>query len=344
MEKREIGIFTLPELNKELKAWNEPRFRTEQIYRWIHEKLVESFSQMTNLPFPIRERLENSYSLKYPEIVEMHESEKDGTQKYLFSLNDGELIESVRIPQDFGDSVCVSSQVGCAMNCAFCASGIDGKIRNLSAFEMLAQVYAIQKSCGQRVSNVVVMGMGEPLDNYDNLVKFVRILSGEGGLKISRRNITVSTCGVVPGIRKLCEEITGITLALSLHAATQELRETLMPVAKTWPLDEVMEACEEYFKKTGRRVTYEYALIKNVNDRDEDIEALAKLLEGQNCHVNLIPVNKVSGKAFSKVNKLKATEVKNKLEKSGINVTIRKERGSDIGGACGQLRRHKAAL
>jgi len=249
------------------------------------------------------------------------------------------MIESVLMRYHHGNSVCISSQAGCRMGCKFCASAIGGLVRNLSVSEMLGQVYQIQRITGERVANVVIMGTGEPLDNYENFVQFIRMLSDEHGLNISQRNITASTCGIVPKIKELAEEKLQITLALSLHGATQEKRAGLMPVANKYPLVEVLAACDEYFAKTGRRVTYEYSLVQGVNDTQADADELVKLLKDRNCHLNLILVNPIAEEDFQRPSRKNALNFKNKLEKSGINVTIRREMGADIDGACGQLRR-----
>ena len=269
----------------------------------------------------------------------MQESKIDGTRKYLFALEDGNVIESVWMRYQHGNSVCISSQVGCRMGCRFCASTIGGRVRSLKASEMLEQVYQIQRLTGERVSHVVVMGTGEPLDNYDHLVRFVKLVSSPEGLCISQRNLTVSTCGLVPEMYKLAEEGFAITLALSLHAPNDEKRRELMPVANKYSMEEVIGACRNYFEKTGRRITFEYALAGGNNDSDEDAGELARLLSGLNCHVNLIPINPVKERNFVRSDKKVIVNFQNKLEKYGINVTIRREMGSDIDGACGQLRK-----
>ena len=253
--------------------------------------------------------------------------------------SDGNVIESVLMRYKHGNSVCISSQVGCRMGCAFCASTIGGLVRNLSPSEMLGQIYQIQKISGERVSNVVIMGTGEPMDNYDNFLKFIHLLTDENGLNISQRNVTVSTCGIVPKMKELAKEHLQITLALSLHGSNQEKRRKLMPVANKYDITEVLAACDEYFKETGRRVSFEYSLVHGVNDTDEDAQELIHLLKHKNCHINLIPVNPVKERDFVRPSRKSALNFKNKLEKSGINVTIRREMGSDIDGACGQLRR-----
>ena len=339
MDKKDIRSFSLAELKQELESIGEKGFRAKQIYEWLHVKLVDSFEKMTNLSKALREKLEANYEIPSVQMLERQISKMDGTNKFLFELQDGHVVESVLMKYKHGNSVCISSQVGCRMGCRFCASTLDGLARNLRPSEMLGQIYQIQKISGERVSNIVVMGTGEPMDNYDNFVKFVRLLSDENGLHISQRNITVSTCGIVPNMRRLAEEKLQITLALSLHGSTQEKRKVLMPIANKYQLEEVLEACDYYFEQTGRRITFEYSLVHGVNDKDEDARELISILKPRNCHLNLIPVNPIKERDFEKPSKKAAENFKNTLEKSGINVTIRREMGSDIDGACGQLRR-----
>ena len=298
MEQIDIKSLTLEELRRELAGHGEKPFRADQLYQWMHEKLAENFTAMTNLPKAFREWLETEYEYVTLEIVEVQRSKLDGTCKYLFRLPDGHVIESVLMRYHHGNSVCISSQAGCRMGCRFCASTIGGLERNLRPSEMLEQIYRIQKDSGERVSNVVVMGTGEPLDNYDHLVRFIRLLTHEKGLHISQRNLTVSTCGIAPGIRRLAEEELTITLALSLHAVTQEKRRELMPIANRYELSEVLDACGYYFQKTGRRLTLEYSLVAGVNDSPEDAKALAELAAPLHAHVNLIPVNPVTERNF----------------------------------------------
>ena len=262
MEKIDIKSLTCQELTEELKNMELPAFRARQIYPWIHEKLVDSFDDMTNLSKDLRNRLKERFEWVSLSVADVRISQADGTRKYLFALPDGHVIESVLMKYNYGNSVCISSQVGCRMGCRFCASTLDGLVRNLRPSEMLEQIYQIQKDLKKRISHVVVMGSGEPLDNYDHFVRFVRLLSSEGGLNISQRNITVSTCGIVPGIRKLAGEHLQITLALSLHAPSDAVRRKLMPSANTYRLADILEACQEYFEQTGRRVTFEYSLVK----------------------------------------------------------------------------------
>ena len=337
--KKDIRAYTYEELQEEMTALGEKKFRAKQLYEWLHVKLAGSFDEMTNLSRELRERLNETYTFLPVELLERQESSLDGTNKFLFLLHDQNVVESVLMRYKHGNSVCISSQVGCRMGCRFCASTIGGLVRNLSASEMLGQVYAIQRITGERVSNVVIMGTGEPLDNYENFLRFIRILTDEHGLHISQRNVTVSTCGIVPKMRELAEEDLQITLALSLHGTTQEKRKELMPVANKYGLQDVLHACDEYFEKTGRRITFEYSLVHGVNDTDEDAAELVRILKPRNCHLNLIPVNPVKERSFVRPSRKNALNFKNKLEKSGINVTIRREMGADIDGACGQLRR-----
>lgn len=288
-------------------------------------------------------RLNEEYPLNCIKIDRVQESRLDGTRKYLHRLSDGNYVESVFMRYRHGNSVCISSQVGCKMGCRFCASTLDGFERNLTPAEMLDQIYSITRDTGERISNVVVMGTGEPMDNYDNVVKFYRLLTDENGLNISGRNVTVSTCGIVPGIMKLAEENLTLTLALSLHATTDEKRKELMPIANTYSIRELMEACKTYFEKTGRRVSFEYALVAGVNDTATDAKELIALAREAKAHVNLIPVNPIKERDYRRGSREAIEAFKNSLEKNRINCTIRREMGTDIDGACGQLRRRKLA-
>ena len=338
-EKIDIKSMNQEELISFMEELGEKAFRAKQIYQWIHEKRVDSFEEMTNVSKKLIEILnEKAYltSLK-KEAVQI--SKLDGTRKYLFLLEDGNVIESVLMRYKHGNSVCISSQVGCRMGCRFCASTLDGLVRGLTAGEMLDQIYQIGKDIGERISNVVVMGTGEPLDNYDNLLKFIELLTDENGINISQRNLTVSTCGIVPRMKELADENLAITLALSLHASNQQKRLELMPVANKYDIKEVVDACKYYFAKTGRRITFEYSLVGGVNDTDEDAKELIQLIKGINCHVNLIPVNPIKERDYVQSNAKVIENFKNKLEKGGINATIRREMGRDIDGACGQLRK-----
>ena len=335
----DIKSMTPEEVKGEVIAIGEKPFRAKQLYEWMHVKLASGFDEMTNLPLPFREKCKERYEYTLLKVIRIQESAVDGTRKFLFELRDGNTVESVFMRYKHGNSVCISSQVGCRMGCAFCASTLDGLERSLTPSEMLDQIYRITCLTGERISNVVVMGMGEPLDNYDTLLRFIRLLTGEEGLHISQRNITVSTCGIVPKIRELAEEKLQITLAISLHAATDEKRKQLMPIANRYSLKELLETCGYYFERTGRRLTFEYSLVSGINDSDEDAGELIRLLSPLNCHVNLIPVNPVRERAFVQSEGSTVNAFKNKLEKNKINVTIRREMGRDIDGACGQLRR-----
>lgn len=335
----DIKSMTLEEITADMTALGEKAFRGRQIYQWMHGKLAEGFAEMTDISEKLRRECEERYTYTLLKPVQVRESVAKDTRKFLFALPDGHFIESVWMKYRHGNSVCVSSQVGCRMGCAFCASAIGGLERSLTAGEMLEQIYAVTRHTGERVANVVVMGMGEPLDNYDTVLKFIKMLTDDNGLHISQRNITVSTCGLVPGIYRLAEEGLQITLAISLHAPTDEQRIGLMPIARKYCLRELMDACGYYFEKTGRRLTFEYSLIRGINDTDQDVEALANLIGHLPCHVNLIPVNPVKERDFVESDERNSNHFKNKLEKYRINVTIRREMGRDIDGACGQLRR-----
>ncbi len=341
MESHKIDIKSMnrKELTDFLLELGEKSFRAQQIYQWLHIRQVDSFDDMTNISNALKEKLKEKAYLTTLKKEEVQISALDGTRKYLFMLADGNVIESVLMKYKHGNSVCISSQVGCRMGCRFCASTLDGLVRGLTPAEMLDQIYQIGKDIGERISNVVVMGTGEPLDNYDALLRFIELLTDENGLHISQRNLTVSTCGIVPGIRRLADEKLAITLALSLHASSQEKRLALMPVANKYELSEVLDACRYYFAQTGRRVTFEYSLVGGVNDTDEDASELCRLIRGMNCHVNLIPVNPIKERDYVQSNTQVIAAFKNKLEKNGINVTIRREMGRDIDGACGQLRK-----
>ena len=334
----DIKSMTIDELKELMTQIGEKPFRAKQIYSWLHEHLVTSYDEMANLPKSLKQKLAD-YPITALETLDVQISKVDGTRKYLFRLADGNMIESVLMRYKYGNSVCISSQAGCRMGCRFCASTIGGLTRNLLPSEMLDQIYAITQDTKERVSNVVVMGTGEPLDNYDNLLTFIRMLTDENGLHISQRNLTVSTCGLVPRIRDLAKEGLQITLALSLHASNQEKRLELMPVAKSYDIHEAVDAMQDYFEETGRRVTFEYSLVAGVNDTEEDARELAELIHGINCHVNLIPVNPIKERNFVQPDGKSVQEFKNKLEKCRINVTIRREMGRDIDGACGQLRK-----
>ncbi|MCR5310913.1 MAG: 23S rRNA (adenine(2503)-C(2))-methyltransferase RlmN [Lachnospiraceae bacterium] len=339
MEKTDINSLYIEELTEAVTGMGLPKYRGGQIYGRLHQKLATSFSEMTELPESLRQQLSDIYEIKTAEKVSEQVSKFDGTRKYLFAMGDGSLVESVLMKYHHGNSVCISSQVGCRMGCRFCASTLDGLTRNLTASEMLGQIYSIVKLTGERVSNIVVMGTGEPMDNYDNLIRFIKLISHEKGLNISKRNITVSTCGIVPKMRAFADEGLPVTLALSLHSVTDEKRRQLMPVANSYSIEELMSACEYYFEKTGRRITFEYSLVRDVNDTDPDAEGLIRLAGRVGAHINLIPVNPIKEREYRETAAPRVLAFKNKLEKSGINVTIRREMGRDIDGACGQLRK-----
>lgn len=333
----DIKSMYLTELEKWVEENGQPKFRAKQLFQWMHEKYVSNVDEMSNLPKNFREIIDKDFLSISEETRQV--SKKDGTIKFLFRLHDGQMIESVFMRYSYGNSICISSQAGCRMGCKFCASTIGGLIRNLSASEMLEQVYMAMRITGERISNIVVMGTGEPLDNYDNLIRFVKIISDEKGYNISQRNITVSSCGIVPRIYDLAKEDLSITFALSLHAPTDEERKALMPIAYQYSIKETLDACKAYFQKTGRRITFEYSLVKGKNDSGEHAVALAKLLKGLNCHVNLIPVNPINEREYERSDDDFIEKFKFILEKYSINGTIRKSVGSDIDAACGQLRR-----
>ena len=339
MSKTDIKSLSLEELQREMEQMGEKKFRSAQLYEWIHKKLARDFSEMTNLSLSLREKCREHFDLATLHSVQVQESKADGTKKYLFELPDGNTVESVWMRYHHGNSVCISSQVGCRMGCRFCASTLGGLVRNLSAGEMLDQIYAVTLLTGERVSNVVVMGIGEPFDNMENLLKFIRMLTDERGQHISQRGITVSTCGLVPNIKKLAEEELQITLALSLHGVTDEKRKKLMPIAERYSISELMDACRYYFERTSRRITFEYALAGGVNDTEEDAEGLIMLARFVHAHVNLIPINPVEERDYVPSAREAVRAFQAKLLQAGVNVTLRREMGRDIDGACGQLRR-----
>ena len=337
--KKDIKSMTLAELKDELKEMGEKSFKAGQIYSWLHKHNVDSFDEMTNISKDLRANLEKNYDIYTCTIEKKLVSVYDDTVKYLFRLNDGELIESVVMKYKYGYTICVSSQVGCRMGCNFCASGIAGFIRNLTPSEILSQIYVAQKDLSVRISHIVMMGVGEPLDNFANVIKFLGMISDENGLNIGMRNISLSTCGVVSGIYKLMEERLQLTLSVSLHAPNDEIRSRTMPVNNKWNIDELLGACRDYIKATNRRISFEYAMISGVNDSDECAKELASRLKGMLCHVNLIPVNSVKERDYRKSNKDRIVSFIKILEKSGINATVRRTLGSDINASCGQLRR-----
>ena len=335
----DIKSLNYDELVTYMAGLGEKKFRASQLYQWMHEKLADSFDECTNLSNALRQKLKETSEYVCLEPVRVQHSKLDGTEKYLFRLSDGNYVESVLMKYHHGNSVCISSQVGCRMGCRFCASTLDGCVRNLTPSELLDQIYTIQKISGERVDNVVVMGSGEPMDNFDNIIRFLSLLNSEQGLNISARNITVSTCGIVPKIIELADKKLQITLAISLHAPNDELRKTMMPIANKYSIEEIMEACRYYLKQTNRRISFEYSLVKDVNDTEECAQQLISLVKGMNCHINLIPVNPIKERDYRQSEQKAIYAFKNKLEKNGINVTIRREMGRDIDGACGQLRK-----
>ena len=333
----DIKSLTKAELAELIESLGEKKFRAEQVYDWIHKKLVTDYDSMKNVPKSLKCKLEEIS----PITVVKQMSAIDGTAKYLFKLDDGNLIESVLMRYKFGNSVCISSQAGCRMGCRFCASTLNGLSRSLLPSEMLDQIYRIQADTGERVSHVVVMGTGEPFDNYDNVRRFITLLTDENGINIGARNLTISTCGIVPRIRQFADEQLQVNLAISLHAPNDELRKTLMPVANKYSIEELIDACRYYVDRTSRRITYEYSLVKGVNDGREQAMELVGLVKGMNCHVNLIPVNPIKERDFKQPEGPQAVNFKNLLEKNGIACTIRREMGRDIDGACGQLRKSR---
>ncbi len=330
--------YTLEELKIWMKENGESAFRGQQILSWVYKGVVE-FEDMKNMPKSLISKLKENFVIDLPKIIEVYKSNIDGTEKFLFGFKDGNLIESVLMRYKHGNSICISTQVGCAMGCKFCASTIEGKVRNLTTGEILSQILVVQKYINERISNVVLMGSGEPLDNYENVVKFLEVVSAEYGLNIGQRHITLSTCGLVHKIYELADRDLSITLAISLHAFSDEKRREIMPIANKYSINEILEACQYYIRKTNRRITFEYALVKDVNDGTEDAKALGKLLKGMLCHVNLIPVNEIKENSYKRSSKKSIDDFSGILKNHGIEVTVRREMGSDINAACGQLRR-----
>ncbi len=335
---KNIKDYNLDELKEELKKIGEKPFRAEQIFKWIYESRVSSFDEMTNLSLELREKLKENYTIKQFNILKKQVA-SDGTKKYLFDVLDGNAIETVLMEYHHGYSICVSSQIGCKMGCKFCASTGIPFIRNLSTGEIVEQIMAVERDENIRISNIVFMGIGEPLDNYDNVVGAIRIINNPKGLNIGARHISISTSGLVPKIYKLAEENIQCTLSISLHATTNEQRSQMMPVNDAYKLEELLQACRDYIEKTHRRISFEYALAKENNDNLEDAKRLVKLLKGMICHVNLIPINKIENGAYMKSSNKNIMKFRDYLNDHGIVATIRRELGSDIDAACGQLRR-----
>ena len=335
---KNIKDYNLEELKQELVKLGEKPFRAEQIFKWIFQEKVKSFDDMTNISLELREKLKKEYTICNFNILKKQES-KDGTIKYLFDVLDGNAIETVLMSYHHGYSICVSSQIGCKMGCKFCASTGINFIRSLTSGEIVEQILAVEQDTGIRISNVVFMGIGEPLDNYDNVINAIRIINNPKGLNIGARHISISTSGLVPKIYKLAEENIPCTLSISLHATTNEKRSKMMPVNDAYPIEELIKACKDYIKKTNRRISFEYALAKDNNDNREDAKELVHLLKGMLCHVNLIPINKIENGSFTKSSNENIMKFRDYLNDHGIVATIRRELGSDIDAACGQLRR-----
>lgn len=338
-EKIDIKSLNFDELSALISDMGGRAFRTEQLYKWLHQKAVVSFDEMTNLSKDFREKLNNKYTITCLKPVKILTSKTDGTKKFLFCLEDGNVIESVRMKYHYGNSVCISTQAGCRMGCRFCASTINGLERNLTPSEMLEEIYEIQRLSEEKVSHIVLMGSGEPLDNYGNVLKFIDLITDEKGQNISSRNITLSTCGLVPEIYRLADEQRQITLAVSLHASDDETRKKLMPIANRYSIDEILKACRYYFERTGRRISFEYSLVADINDNVAEAKKLSELLKGMNCHVNLIPVNPIKERSFRRSKQKAVQQFRDFLVNKGIQATIRREMGNDIHGACGQLRK-----
>ena len=340
-KKTDIKSLTLPELTAEMEAMGEKKFRAGQLYQWMHQKLAGDYEEMTNIPAALKEKCRERFTYTSLVCVREQISKIDGTRKYLFGLSDGNVVESVFMRYKHGNSVCISSQVGCRMGCRFCASTLDGLERNLLPSEMLDQIYAITRITGERVSNVVVMGTGEPLDNYDNVVRFLQNVNHQKGMNIGYRHISLSTCGLVDKIDRLAEEEFPITLSVSLHAPNDLIRNMIMPVNKKYNVDSLIECCRRYIAKTGRRISFEYILIDGVNDSERCAAELAKLTRGMLCHINLIPANFVPESGFSSSSRKNVRAFVSALEALRVNVTVRRTLGADIEASCGQLRRNE---
>lgn len=338
MEKRDILSMSLDEIIIALDGMGEKKFRAEQIFQWLHVKKITEFDEMTNISLELRTKLSENFCIKRLNIVKRLESCVDNTIKYLYELEDGNHIEAVLMEYKHGNSICISTQVGCKMGCKFCASTIAGFRRNLEPSEMLMQIYAAERDSGRHADSLVLMGIGEPLDNYNNVVRFLELLSASKGRNMSLRHVSLSTCGIVPKIYELAKLKTGLTLSVSLHAAENKQRSGIMPVNNSWDIDELMAACRDYIKATGRRISFEYAVIDGVNDSPQDAAALAALLRGMNCHINLIPVNKIKERDYT-ADRRGVAAFAQRLEKLGMNATVRRTLGADINAACGQLRR-----
>ena len=333
-----IKSMTLPEMGEVLKAWGQPAFRAKQVFTWLH-KGVGSYQEMTNLPQSLRQQLEESYPLYRPQVVRKQQSQKDGTIKYLWRLSDGNCVETVLMRYHYGNTVCISTEVGCAMGCAFCASTLGGLVRRLEPHEMLDQVLFTQIDSGLPVSHIVLMGIGEPLDNFDNVLRFLELVNSPDGMNISMRHISLSTCGLVPKIDKLAEHKLQLTLSVSLHAPTNEIRSTIMPVNKAYTVEALLAACRRYYEATGRRISFEYAMIHGVNDTEAAAKQLLQDLKGLPAHVNLIPLNHVEESPLKPSTRQAVQRFQKLLEDGGVPATVRRTLGGDIDASCGQLRR-----
>ena len=333
-----LRSMTEPELRQVLTKLNQPAFRAKQLFSWLH-KGVRSYDEMSNLPKALRDALQQEYPLLPPEVVRKQESKLDGTIKYLWKLHDGNCVETVLMRYHYGNTVCISTEVGCRMGCAFCASTLGGLVRRLEPREMLEQVLFTQVDSGLPMSHIVLMGIGEPLDNFENVLRFLELVNDENGMNISMRSISLSTCGLVPKILELAEKKLQLTLSVSLHAPTDEIRNTIMPVNKAYPVEQLMEACRAYYKKTNRRISFEYAMINGVNDTPEAAKTLLKLLKGLSAHMNLIPLNHVEESPLKPSTRKAVRQFQEILEAGGVPATVRRTLGGDIDASCGQLRR-----
>ena len=338
MNRIGVSSYTLEKLTGFVTGLGQPAFRAKQLFSWLHEKRVQEFSAMTNLPKSFLQQLEQQCTIETLRPLR-RQCAKDGTVKYLFGLADGNSIETVLMRYSYGNSVCVSTQVGCRMGCRFCASTQGGRVRNLTAGEIANEIYAVMADTGERVSHIVLMGIGEPLDNFDNVMDFLSIISCPQGVNIGMRNISLSTCGLVPMMEKLAQKKLGLTLSVSLHAPTNEMRSSMMPVNDAYPLEKLIPACRAYQRATGRRISFEYSIARGVNDSEQTARKLAKLIEGMGAHVNLIPINPVDGSPYSATDAANVRRFQQKLESLGVNATVRRRLGSEISAACGQLRR-----
>ena len=338
MNRIGVSSYTLEKLTGFVTGLGQPAFRAKQLFSWLHEKRVQQFSAMTNLPKSFLQQLEQQCTIETLRPLR-RQCAKDGTVKYLFGLADGNSIETVLMRYSYGNSVCVSTQVGCRMGCRFCASTQGGRVRNLTAGEIANEIYAVMADTGERVSHIVLMGIGEPLDNFDNVMDFLSIISCPQGVNIGMRNISLSTCGLVPMMEKLAQKKLGLTLSVSLHAPTNEMRSSMMPVNDAYPLEKLIPACRAYQRATGRRISFEYSIARGVNDSEQTARKLAKLIEGMGAHVNLIPINPVDGSPYSAADAANVRRFQNTLLSLGVNATVRRRLGTEISAACGQLRR-----